>query len=198
MNHAIESGTEWTFNQSYEFKVMNSLSTPRSKTKDEHYWYFVLCIKIKENEHTYAKLKWETRRMGWCWFPWLNVYGMTLVFFLLVLNYFSVEWKLFSKVCDPLFLKLLHWSRYRHVTWTTKECDKAIGMWKNNRIYGTFVRKVTNGIHLLKLEWIELDRPCKFPLNILSLRSSLCLPQLIAWGLKWSRCTSLTQRLVTL
>jgi hypothetical protein len=112
----IESGTEWTFNQSYEFKVMNSLSIPWPKTKDEHCWYFVPCINIKEDEDTYAfnrilvqhgaKLKWETRRMGWCWFPLLNVYGMTPVFFPLVLNHFSVEWKLFSKVCDTL---LLHW-----------------------------------------------------------------------------------------
>jgi hypothetical protein len=108
----IEFGTEWTFNQSYEFKEMNSLSTLRPKTKDEHCWYFVPCINIKEDEDTYAfnrilvhhgaKLKWETRRMGWCWFLSLNVYGMTHVFFPLVLNHFSVEWKLFSKVCDPL------------------------------------------------------------------------------------------------
>jgi hypothetical protein len=107
----IESGTEWTLNQ-LEFKVMNSLSTRRPKTKDEYYWYFVPCINIKEDEDTYAfnrmhvqhgaKLKWEARRMGWCWFLSLNVYGMTHVFFPLVLNHFSVEWKLFSKVCDPL------------------------------------------------------------------------------------------------
>jgi hypothetical protein len=110
----IGFGTEWTLDQSYEFKVMNSLSTPRSKTKDEHRWYFVPCINIKEDEDTYAfnrilvqhgtKLKYETRRMEWCWFPSLNVYGMTLVFFPLVLNHFSVEWKLFSKVCDPLMM----------------------------------------------------------------------------------------------
>jgi hypothetical protein len=108
----IESRTEWTLNQSYEVKVMNSLSTPRPKTKDEHCWYFVPCINIKEKEDTYAfnrilvqhgaKLKWETRRMGWCWFPSLNVYEMTPVFFPLVLNHFSVEWKLFSKVYEPL------------------------------------------------------------------------------------------------
>jgi hypothetical protein len=108
----IESGTEWTLNQSYEFKVMNSLSTPRPKTKDEHCWYFVPCINIKEDEDTYTfnrklvqhsiKLKWKTRRMGWCWFPSLNIYGITPVSFLLVLNHFSVEWKLFNKVCDPL------------------------------------------------------------------------------------------------
>jgi hypothetical protein len=48
----IEFGTEWTLNQSDEFKVINSLRTPKSKTKDEHYWYFVLCINIKENEDT--------------------------------------------------------------------------------------------------------------------------------------------------
>jgi hypothetical protein len=110
----IEFGPEWTFNQSYEFKVMNSLSTPRPKTKDEYYWYFFPCINIKEDEDTYvfnrilvqhgAKLKWETRRMEWCWFPSTNVYGMTHVFFPLVLNHFSVEWKLFSKVYDPLLL----------------------------------------------------------------------------------------------
>jgi hypothetical protein len=29
----IESSTEWILNQSYEFKVMNSLSTPRPKTR---------------------------------------------------------------------------------------------------------------------------------------------------------------------
>jgi hypothetical protein len=90
----IASGTEWTLNQSYEFKVINSLTTPWSKTKDEHCWYFVPCINIKEDEATYAfnrilvqhgaKLKWETRRMGWCWFSSLNVYRMTLVFFPLV------------------------------------------------------------------------------------------------------------------
>jgi hypothetical protein len=106
----IES--EWTLNQSDEFKVMNSLSTPRPKTKDEHCWYFVPYINIKEDENTYAfnrilvqhgaKLKWEARRMGWYWFPSLNVYGMIHVFFSLMLNHFSVEWKLFSKVYDPL------------------------------------------------------------------------------------------------
>jgi hypothetical protein len=105
----IESGTKWTLNQSYDFKVMNSLSTPRPKAKDEHCWSFVPC---KEDEDTYAfhgilvphgaKLKWGSRWMGWCWFPSLKVYGMTLVFFPIVLNNFSVEWKLFSKVCDPL------------------------------------------------------------------------------------------------
>jgi hypothetical protein len=106
----IEFGIEWTFNQSFEFKVMNSLSTPRPKTNDEHCWYFVPCINIKEDEDTYAfnrilvqhgaKLKWETRRMGWYWFLSLNTYGMTPVFFPLVLNHLSVEWKLFNKVCD--------------------------------------------------------------------------------------------------
>jgi hypothetical protein len=108
----IESGTKWTLNQSYEFKIMNSLNIPRPKTKDEHFWYFVPCINIKEDEDTYAfnkilvqhgaKLKWETRRMGWYWFPSLNVYGMTPMFFPLVLDHFSIKWKLFSKVCDPL------------------------------------------------------------------------------------------------
>jgi hypothetical protein len=34
--HSIESSTEWTLNQSYEFKIMNTLSIPRPKTKDEH------------------------------------------------------------------------------------------------------------------------------------------------------------------
>jgi hypothetical protein len=110
----IEFSTEWILNQSDEFKVMNSLSTPRPKTKDEYCWYFVPCINIKEDEDTYAfnkiivqhgtKLKWETRRMGWCWFPLLIVYGMTPVFFPLVLNHYSVEWKLFSKVCDLLLM----------------------------------------------------------------------------------------------
>jgi hypothetical protein len=71
-------------------------------------------INITENKDKYAfnrkliqhgtKLKWETKRMGWCWFPSLNVHGMTLVFLTLVLNYFSIEWKLFSKVCDPLMV----------------------------------------------------------------------------------------------
>jgi hypothetical protein len=108
----IEPGTEWTLNQSYEFKVMNSLSTPRPKTKDEHYWSFIPCINIKEDEDTYAfirilvqygaKFKWEIRRMGWYWFPSLNVYRITPVFFPLVVNHFSVERKVFSKVCDPL------------------------------------------------------------------------------------------------
>jgi hypothetical protein len=122
----IESGTKWTLNQSCEFKVMNSLSTPRPKTKDKHCWYFVPCINIKEDEDKYAfnrilvqhgaKLKWETRRMGWCWFPSLNVYGMILVFFPLVLNHFSVEWKLFSKVSNPLMPKFMS----RRVTATYK------------------------------------------------------------------------------
>jgi hypothetical protein len=72
----IESGIEWTLNQSYEFKVMNSLSTPSPKTKNEHCLYFTPCINIKEGEDTYAfnrilvqngaKLKWEIKRMGWC------------------------------------------------------------------------------------------------------------------------------------
>jgi hypothetical protein len=50
----IESSTEWTLNQLYEFKVFKSLNTPRPKTKDEYYWYFVSCINIKEDEDTYA------------------------------------------------------------------------------------------------------------------------------------------------
>jgi hypothetical protein len=29
----IESGIEWTFNKSYEFKIINSLNTPRPKNK---------------------------------------------------------------------------------------------------------------------------------------------------------------------
>jgi hypothetical protein len=111
----IEFGTEWALNQSYEFKVFNSLSAPRSKTKDEHCWYFVSYINIKEDDDTYAfnrilvqhsaKLKWEARKMGRCWFPLVNVYGMTPMSFPLVLNHFSVEWKLFSKVCDPLIFR---------------------------------------------------------------------------------------------
>ena len=79
----IESSTKWTLNQSMIWvKVFNSLSTPRPKTKNEHCWYFVPCINIKDNEDTYAfnkklvqhgvKLKWETRRIGWCWFPLLK------------------------------------------------------------------------------------------------------------------------------
>jgi hypothetical protein len=122
----IESGTEWTFNQSDEFKVVNCLSIPRPKRKDEHCWYFVPCINIKEDEDTYAfniilvqhdaKLKWGTRWMGWCWFPSLNVYGMALVFFPLVLNHFSVEWKLFSKVCDPLIVG------HKHLMKTDEPC----------------------------------------------------------------------------
>jgi hypothetical protein len=98
------------------FKVMNTFEHPRPKTKNEHCWYFVPCINIKEDDDTYAfnrilvqhgiKLKWETKRMGWCWFPSLNVYGMTPMFFPLVLNHFSVELKLFNKVCDPLLEKV--------------------------------------------------------------------------------------------
>jgi hypothetical protein len=131
----IESGTEWTLNQSNQFKVMNSLNTPRPKTKDEHCWNFVPCINIKEDEDTYAfnrilvhhgaKLKWEARRMGWCWFLSLNVYGMTPVFFPLVLNHFNVEWKLFSKVCDPLFLVVE--SNYYGIAdcWVVVGCSKV-------------------------------------------------------------------------
>jgi hypothetical protein len=120
----IEPGTKWTLNQSYEFKVMNSLNTPRPKTKDEYYWYFVPYINIKEDEDTYAfnkiliqhgaKLKWGTRWMGWCWFLSLKVYEMTPVFFHLVLNHFNVEWKLFSKVCDPLMYVTHYWKALNH------------------------------------------------------------------------------------
>jgi hypothetical protein len=53
----IEFGIEWALNQSDEFKVINSLTTPNPKTKVEHVgtlleqcWYFVPCITIKENE----------------------------------------------------------------------------------------------------------------------------------------------------
>jgi hypothetical protein len=45
---------EWTFNQLNGFKVVNSLRISKLKTKDEHYWYFVPCINIKENEDTEA------------------------------------------------------------------------------------------------------------------------------------------------
>jgi hypothetical protein len=124
---------EWILNQSDEFKVMNSLSTLRSKTNDEHCWYFVPCINIKEDEDIYAfnriliqygtKLKWEVRRMGWCWFPSLNVYEMTPVFFPLVLNYFSVEWKLLKKVCYPL----LFWLRSLSETPLCNDFIKIIG-----------------------------------------------------------------------
>jgi hypothetical protein len=72
----IAFGTKWALNQSDKFKVINSLTTPKPKTKDEQCWYFVPCITIKENEDTYAfnrklihhgaKFKWETRRMRWC------------------------------------------------------------------------------------------------------------------------------------
>jgi hypothetical protein len=48
----IESGTEWTFNQSYEFKIMNSLSTPRSKvqehTRTQYYIYKAIPIIAEE------------------------------------------------------------------------------------------------------------------------------------------------------
>jgi hypothetical protein len=72
----IEFGTKWALNQLNEFKVINNLTIPKPKTKAEQCWYFVPCITIKENEGTYAfyrklvqhaaKLKWETKRMGWC------------------------------------------------------------------------------------------------------------------------------------
>jgi hypothetical protein len=48
----IEFGIEWTLNQSDEFKIINSLRTPKPKTKNDHYLYFVPCINIKENEDT--------------------------------------------------------------------------------------------------------------------------------------------------
>jgi Pyruvate/2-oxoacid:ferredoxin oxidoreductase delta subunit len=50
----IEFGTEWAFNQSDEFNVIDSLTTPKLKIKVEQCWYFVPCITIKENEDTYA------------------------------------------------------------------------------------------------------------------------------------------------
>jgi hypothetical protein len=50
----IEFGIEWALNQLDEFKVINSLTIPKSKTKAEHCWHFVPCITIKENEETYA------------------------------------------------------------------------------------------------------------------------------------------------
>jgi hypothetical protein len=50
----IEFGTEWAFNQSDEFKVINSLTTSKPKTKAEQCWHFVPCITIKENDDTYA------------------------------------------------------------------------------------------------------------------------------------------------
>jgi hypothetical protein len=46
----IEFGTKWTLNQLDEFKVINSLKTPKPKTKDEYCWYFVPYINIEENE----------------------------------------------------------------------------------------------------------------------------------------------------
>jgi hypothetical protein len=42
----IKFGIKWTLNQSYGFKVINSLRIPQPKTKDEHCWYFVPCINI--------------------------------------------------------------------------------------------------------------------------------------------------------
>jgi hypothetical protein len=44
----IEVGTKWSSNRSYEFKV-SIVWNPKTKTKDKHCWYFVPCIKIKEN-----------------------------------------------------------------------------------------------------------------------------------------------------
>jgi hypothetical protein len=71
----IEFGTEWALNQSDEFKVINSLTIPKPKTKAEQCWHFVPCITTKDNEDIYAfnrelvehgaKFKWKTRRMGW-------------------------------------------------------------------------------------------------------------------------------------
>jgi hypothetical protein len=52
--------------------------------------------------------------MGWCWFPSLNVCGMTPMFFILVLNHFSVEWKLFSKICYPLLFIPFPYSNTRY------------------------------------------------------------------------------------
>jgi hypothetical protein len=48
----IEFGVEWALNQSNEFKVINSLTTSKPKTKAEYYYYFVSYISIKENEDT--------------------------------------------------------------------------------------------------------------------------------------------------
>jgi hypothetical protein len=79
-----------------------------------------------------AKLKWETRRMGWCWFPLVNVYGMAPVFFPLVLNQLSVEWKLFSKVCDPLLVG------HRHSMKTDEPC------WLNLALNGPSTNKMNS------------------------------------------------------
>jgi hypothetical protein len=50
----IEFGLEWALNQLDEFKVINSLTTPKPKTKAKQCWHFVPCITIKENEGTYV------------------------------------------------------------------------------------------------------------------------------------------------
>jgi hypothetical protein len=153
----IEFNIGWTLNQSYEFKGMNSLSILRPKTKDEHCWYFIPCINIKEDEDTYAfnriliqhgaKLKWETRRMGRCWFPSLNVYGMILVFFPLVLNHFSVEWKLLSKVCDPQLNKIIFWTSFGKITSERHRLSRpTAGGWPirsvDSRLVGTSGRPI--------------------------------------------------------
>jgi hypothetical protein len=64
-----------------------------------------------------AKLKWEDRRMGWHWFLSLNVYGITPVFFPLVLKHCNVEWKLFNKVCDPLIIDDIHSLKANEPCW---------------------------------------------------------------------------------
>jgi hypothetical protein len=51
----IEFGTEWTLHQVDEFNVINILRTPKFKTNTKHYWYFVPCINIKENEDTWLR-----------------------------------------------------------------------------------------------------------------------------------------------
>jgi hypothetical protein len=48
----IEFSSEWALNQLDEFKGINSLTTPKPKTKVEQCWYFVPCIHVKENEDT--------------------------------------------------------------------------------------------------------------------------------------------------
>jgi hypothetical protein len=57
----IEFGTEWALKQLDEFKVINSLTTLKPKTKIEHVgtlleqcWHFVPCITIKKNKDTHA------------------------------------------------------------------------------------------------------------------------------------------------
>ena len=92
-------------------KNNQKFNNPKIQNKGEQCWHFVPCITIKEIEDTHvfnrklvhhgAKIKWETKKMGWSWFPLLNVYGMTPMFLTLVLNFFSVECELFSKACNP-------------------------------------------------------------------------------------------------